>query len=105
VCAEARTVSRAVSVYLLSTLLQAISHITNHLLNVLIQIANKLGFKKKKISSLTIGVWRSLGITVFSTYQGASTVMRKFSIGRVLRFLCLKWKPYPRVVFRKSGLI
>jgi hypothetical protein len=25
-----------------------LSHITNHLLNVLLQIANKLGFKKKK---------------------------------------------------------
>jgi hypothetical protein len=31
---------------LLSTLLQDISHITNQLLNVLLQIANKLGLKK-----------------------------------------------------------
>jgi hypothetical protein len=27
--------------------------------------------------SLTIGIWRSLWITVFGTYQGASTIMRK----------------------------
>jgi hypothetical protein len=27
--------------------------------------------------SLTVGVWRFLRITVFGTYQGASTVMRK----------------------------
>jgi hypothetical protein len=27
--------------------------------------------------SLTVGVWRSLRITVFGTYQGASTIMRK----------------------------
>jgi hypothetical protein len=27
----------------------------------------------------------------------------RLSIGNVLEFLCWKWKPYPRVVFRKSG--
>jgi hypothetical protein len=27
--------------------------------------------------SLTVGVWRSLRITVFGTYQGVSTIMRK----------------------------
>jgi hypothetical protein len=26
---------------------------------------------------LTVGIWRSLRITVFGTYQGASTIMRK----------------------------
>jgi hypothetical protein len=40
----------------------------------------------------------------------ASTVLRTvaadfwLSIGNVLKFLCWKWKPYPRVVFRKSDL-
>jgi hypothetical protein len=29
------------------------------------------------ICSLTVGVWRSLRIIVFGTYQGASTSMRK----------------------------
>jgi hypothetical protein len=29
------------------------------------------------ISSSTVGVWRSLGITVFGTYQDESTIMRK----------------------------
>jgi hypothetical protein len=33
--------------------------------------------RARRISSLTIGVWRSLWITVFGTYQGASTIMRK----------------------------
>jgi hypothetical protein len=28
-------------------------------------------------SSLTVGIWRSLRITVFGTYQGASTIMCK----------------------------
>jgi hypothetical protein len=28
-------------------------------------------------ADLTVGIWRSLGTTVFGTYQGASTVMRK----------------------------
>jgi hypothetical protein len=28
----------------------------------------------------------------------------RLSIGNVLEFLCWKWKPYPRVVFRKSRL-
>jgi hypothetical protein len=27
------------------------------------------------------------------------------SIGNVLEFLCWKWKPYPKVVFRKSRLV
>jgi hypothetical protein len=27
-------------------------------------------------SSLTVGIWRSLRITIFSTYQGVSTIMR-----------------------------
>jgi hypothetical protein len=27
------------------------------------------------------------------------------SIGNVLEFLCWKWKPYPRVVFRESSLV
>jgi hypothetical protein len=27
--------------------------------------------------SLTVGVWRTLGITVFGTYQDASRIMRK----------------------------
>jgi hypothetical protein len=30
-----------------------------------------------RISSLAVGIWRSLRITVFGTYQGASTIMRK----------------------------
>jgi hypothetical protein len=55
-----------------------------------------------QISSLTVGVWRSLRITIFGTYQGASTIMHKALIGNVLEFLCWKWKPYPRVVFHKS---
>jgi hypothetical protein len=29
----------------------------------------------------------------------------RLSIGNVLGFLCWKWKPYPRVVFRESGLV
>jgi hypothetical protein len=29
------------------------------------------------VSSVTVGVWRSLRITVFGMYQGASTIMRK----------------------------
>jgi hypothetical protein len=29
----------------------------------------------------------------------------RLSIGNVLEFLCWKWKPYPRVVFRKSRLV
>jgi hypothetical protein len=35
--------------------------------------------------SLT-GIWRSLRITVFGTYQGASTIMHKALIGNVLDF-------------------
>jgi hypothetical protein len=38
----------------------------------------------RRISSLTVGVWRYLGITVLVTYQGASTIMRRLSIGNVL---------------------
>jgi hypothetical protein len=34
-------------------------------------------FNPKKIPSVTVSVWRSLRITVFGTYQGASTIMRK----------------------------
>jgi hypothetical protein len=30
-----------------------------------------------RISSLTVGIWRSLRITVFGTYQGVYTIMRK----------------------------
>jgi hypothetical protein len=30
-----------------------------------------------RISSLTDGIWRSLRITVFGTYQGESTIVRK----------------------------
>jgi hypothetical protein len=29
----------------------------------------------------------------------------KLSIGSVIGFLCWKWKPYPRVVFRKFRLV
>jgi hypothetical protein len=29
----------------------------------------------------------------------------RLSVGNVLEFLCWKWKPYPRVVFRKSILV
>jgi hypothetical protein len=29
------------------------------------------------ISSLTVGIWRSLQITIFGTYQGVSTIMHK----------------------------
>jgi hypothetical protein len=36
-----------------------------------------LVFSLRWISSLTVGIWRSLRITVFGTLQGASTIMRK----------------------------
>jgi hypothetical protein len=29
------------------------------------------------LRAVTVGIWRSLWITVFGTYQGASTIMRK----------------------------
>jgi hypothetical protein len=45
---EVRTESRFHFVVLLSTLLQDILHPSNHLLNVLLQIANKLGLSYKK---------------------------------------------------------
>jgi hypothetical protein len=48
-----------------------------------------------QISSLTVGIWRSLQITVFGIYQDVSTIMYKVSIGNVLEFLCWKWKLYP----------
>jgi hypothetical protein len=37
----------------------------------------------RRISSLTVGIWRSLRITVFGTYQGASTIMRKAFDSRI----------------------
>jgi hypothetical protein len=49
---------------------------------------------QQQISSLTVGVWRSLRITVFGMFQGASTIIRKALIGSVLGFLCWKWKLY-----------
>jgi hypothetical protein len=45
---EVQTESRFHFVVLLSTLLHAILHPSHHLLNVLLQIANKLGLSKKK---------------------------------------------------------
>jgi hypothetical protein len=45
---EVRTESRFHFVVLLSTLLHAILHPSDNLLNVLLQIANKLGLSKKK---------------------------------------------------------
>jgi hypothetical protein len=45
---EIRTESRFHFVVLLSTLLHAVLHPSHHLLNVLLQIANKLGLSKKK---------------------------------------------------------
>jgi hypothetical protein len=46
---EVRTESRFHFVVLLSTLLHAILHPSHHLLNVLLQDANKLGLTKKKL--------------------------------------------------------
>jgi hypothetical protein len=34
------------------------------------------------MSSVTVGVWRFLQITVFGTYQGESTIMRKTLDGK-----------------------
>jgi hypothetical protein len=45
---EVRTESRFYFVVLLSTLLHAIFHPSHHLLNVLLQIANKLGLSNEK---------------------------------------------------------
>jgi hypothetical protein len=52
---EVRTESRFHFVVLLCTLLHAIFHPSHHLLNVLLQIANKLGLsnKKKVVPDLT----------------------------------------------------
>jgi hypothetical protein len=46
-------------------------------------------------------------MTVFDRYKDASTIMREAFVwkGNVLEFLCLKWNPYSRVVFRTSRLI
>jgi hypothetical protein len=54
---EVRTEFRFHFVVLLSTLLQDILHPSHHLLNVLLQIANKLGLRKKQ--RLTVGRARS----------------------------------------------
>jgi hypothetical protein len=35
--------------------------------------------RRRRHSSLTVGVWRSVRITVFGTYQGASTVLPETS--------------------------
>jgi hypothetical protein len=63
------------------TLLHATVYFFFHnLLNVLVQIANKMELQKKKERPLACA---------------------KLSIEIVLEFLCWKWKPYNRVVFRK----
>jgi hypothetical protein len=49
---EVRTESRFHFVVLLSTLLDAILHPSHHLLNVLLQIATKLGLSNKKNNNL-----------------------------------------------------
>jgi hypothetical protein len=48
-------------------------------------------------SSLTVGVWRSLWLTVLCA------IMRKALDWK--RFRITKWKPYPRVVSRKPRLV
>jgi hypothetical protein len=60
------------------------------------------GELNRLISSLTVGTWRSLRMTEFDTYQGASIIFRKTLDWNVLIFQCLNWMLYPRVECRMS---
>jgi hypothetical protein len=62
---EVRTQSRFNFVVLLSTLLHAILHPSHHLLNVLFQIANKLGLSNKIKYLILYSVKLGSGITKF----------------------------------------
>jgi hypothetical protein len=57
-----------------------------------------------RISYLTLGFWRFVRITVFGTYQVASSIMRR-TFGRVLGLLCVKWKLHHTVVFHRLRLV
>jgi hypothetical protein len=50
------------------------------------------------------GIWRSLRITVFGIYQGASTIMRKAFDWKRSRSSMLEVEAVPQIVFRKSRL-
>jgi hypothetical protein len=49
-----------------------------------------------RISSLTVGIWRSLLITVFGTYQGSSTIMRKAFDWKCSRISMLEVEAVPQ---------
>jgi hypothetical protein len=46
--------------------------------------------------SLTVGIWSSLRITLFGTYQGASTIMCKASDWKRLRISMLEVEAVPQ---------
>jgi hypothetical protein len=50
----------------------------------------------RQISYLTVGIWRSLQITVFGTYQGASTIMRKAFEWKFSRISMLEVEAIPQ---------
>jgi hypothetical protein len=49
------------------------------------------------MSSLTVGIWRSLRITVFGTYKGASTIMRKAFDWKRSRISMLEVEAVPQI--------
>jgi hypothetical protein len=51
---------------------------------------------KRQIPSLTVGIWRSIQITVFGTYQGASTIMRMVFDWKRPRISMLEVKAVPQ---------
>jgi hypothetical protein len=51
---------------------------------------------QRQISSLAVGVWRSLRITLFGTYQGASTIMPKALKWKCVRIYVLEVEAVPQ---------
>jgi hypothetical protein len=68
---------------LLSTLLQAILNLSHHLLNVLLQLANKLGLKKKYVTlCCTTNKSPIILIRVIAIVVGFTSYNRLLGVGR-----------------------